>query len=92
MAIVEAVIPNAVLISASEIPVDNWAVSGAPDDIAAKERIIPKTVPIKPTKVAMVAHVESTERFLDNMGSFKAVASSISFFRASTFCSCSRRS
>ena len=55
IAIVEPVIPNAVLISASEIPVESSAVSGAPCDIAANERIIPSTVPIRPISVEIDA-------------------------------------
>ena len=89
IATVEAVIPNAVLINASEIPVANAAVSGDPDDIAAKERIIPKTVPISPTRVAIDAQVESTDKFFESIGSSSAVASSNSFFTASIFCSLS---
>ena len=40
IAIVEAVIPKAVLINASEIPVASAEVSGEPCDIAANERIL----------------------------------------------------
>jgi len=75
IAIVEAVIPKAVLIKASEIPVASAEVSGEPCDIAANERIIPNTVPIKPINVAIDAHVDKTERFLDNIGNSNEVAS-----------------
>ena len=84
---VEAVIPNAVLIKASEIPVASAAVSGEPFDIAANERIIPSTVPIKPIKVATEALVESTAKFLESIGNSNEVASSNSFFKDSNFCS-----
>ena len=51
---VDAKIPKAVLIKASEIPVANADVSGVPCDIAANARIIPNTVPIKPINVAII--------------------------------------
>ena len=78
--ITDAVIPSAVLIKASEIPVAKAVVSGAPAfERAANERIIPSTVPINPQSVAMVAQVYIITKFFESIGSSSAVASSISF-------------
>ena len=79
IAMVEPAIPKKVFISASEIPVASWAVSGEPWDMAEKERIIPITVPINPISVATEASVERTTKFFDSIGSSRDVASSNSF-------------
>ena len=82
----EVVIPKAVLINASEIPVASADASGAPEcAIPANARIIPSTVPIKPTNVAMDAMVAMIGRFCSNIGSSKVVAYSISFWMAINF-------
>ncbi|MFM2268338.1 MAG: hypothetical protein RL757_1779, partial [Bacteroidota bacterium] len=53
MANADVPIPNAVLIKASEIPVDNATASGAPAvAIAWNDLIIPNTVPNNPVNVA----------------------------------------
>ena len=80
MANAEVKIPTNVFTSASEIPVANAEVSGAPAFAkAANARIIPTTVPIRPAKVPMEAIVEITTMFLDNIGNSNEVASSNAF-------------
>ena len=64
------------MISASEIPVANAEVSGVPCDIAAKARIIPRTVPINPINVATDASGFGMHR--DNIDVFYWQAQGIS--------------
>ena len=65
IATVEPVIPRAVLIKASEIPFARATASGAPAVARAENAlIIPNTVPIKPTSVAIEAQVEMITKFL----------------------------
>ena len=52
---------------------------------APNARIIPTTVPINPTNVPIDAQVEITDKFLDNIGNSRAVASSIGFRNGSNF-------
>jgi hypothetical protein len=80
IASVEPVIPNAVLTRASEIPCERARASGAPDCArAAKARIIPRTVPIRPINTDTDARVEKITMFLESIGSSSAVASSNDF-------------
>ena len=73
-------IPNAVLIKASEIPADRATESGAPAVAKAENAlIIPITVPISPTRVPMGAKVAMIGKFFCNIGNSNAVDSSISF-------------
>ena len=73
-------IPKAVLISASEIPVDSSVESGAPDfERAWNDLIIPITVPRRPTRVPRVVMVATMGRFCWREGISIAVASSTSF-------------
>ena len=85
---VDPMIPKAVLIKASEIPVAKAAVSGVPELAnAANARIIPNTVPIKPIKVPIDAQVVMITKFLESIGNSKLVASSNSFSIAAFFSS-----
>ncbi len=80
IAIVEPEIPKAVLTNASEIPVAKARASGAPWVAKAPNaRIIPRTVPIRPSNTEIEAIVERKTRFLESIGSSSAVASSKSF-------------
>lgn len=64
MARAEVEIPKAVLIKASEIPVDKATASGAPAvAMAENARIIPNTVPNNPKRVATEEIVARITRF-----------------------------
>ncbi len=86
IAIAEVDIPKAVLIKASEIPVESATASGAPAvAIAEKALIIPNTVPRRPIKVAIDEIVARMTRFFSSIGNSREVLSSISLLMASTF-------
>ena len=84
-------IPDAVLTSASEIPLESSAESGAPAlPRAWNDLIIPTTVPNKPRRVPRVVIVAKIGRFCCNDGISRAVASSSCCWITASFCSLGR--
>ena len=79
MANAEVPIPSAVLIKASEIPVDKATASGAPELASAENAlIIPITVPKRATNVPIEPIVERIGMLRSKIGISRAVDSSIS--------------